>query len=95
MFSPGDEGGVKVEEKVLAEHSFYVSDDEKAIAIQDLLEDLKARDCGSSQIRIQPDSDPVRFGLVKKEPKLGNIIQIRRLHPDPYSIYGSGSSKGD
>ena len=30
-----------VEQKVLAEHSFYVSDDEKSIAVQDLLEDLK------------------------------------------------------
>ncbi len=37
----GSEGGVKVEQKVLAEHSFYVSDDEKSIAVQDLLEDLK------------------------------------------------------
>jgi hypothetical protein len=32
-----------VDRKVVAEHSFYVSDDEKSIAIQDLLEDLKDR----------------------------------------------------
>jgi len=41
MFSAGDEGGVKVMKKTDSEQSFYVSDDEKAIAIQDILEELK------------------------------------------------------
>jgi len=41
IFSSGDEGGVKVIKKVDSEQSFYVTDDEKAIVIQDLLEELK------------------------------------------------------
>jgi len=41
VFAAGDEGGVKVIKKVEAEQSFYVADDEKAIVVQDLLEELK------------------------------------------------------
>jgi len=41
VFAAGDEGGVKIIKKVEAEQSFYVADDEKAIVVQDLLEELK------------------------------------------------------
>jgi len=41
IFANGDEGGVKIIKKTDAEQSFYVADDEKAIVVQDLLEDLK------------------------------------------------------
>lgn len=41
IFANGDEGGVKVIKKTDSEQSFYVADDEKAIVVQDLLEDLK------------------------------------------------------
>jgi len=37
----GDEGGVKPIARTEAQQSFYVSDDEKSIILQDLLEDLK------------------------------------------------------
>jgi len=40
-FANGDEGGVKIVRKVDAEQTFYVSDDEKSIVVQDLLEDMK------------------------------------------------------
>ena len=41
MFSAGDDGGVQVIKKTESGQSFYVTDDEKAIVIQDLLEDMK------------------------------------------------------
>jgi len=41
IFAAGDEGGVKIIKKVEAGQSFYVADDEKAIVVQDLLEELK------------------------------------------------------
>jgi len=40
-FANGEEGGVKVIKKVESEQSFYVSDDERAIVVQDLLEEVK------------------------------------------------------
>eukprot|EP00088_Acartia_fossae_P066531 TRINITY_DN8255_c0_g1_i2.p1 TRINITY_DN8255_c0_g1~~TRINITY_DN8255_c0_g1_i2.p1 ORF type:complete len:1085 (-),score=304.99 TRINITY_DN8255_c0_g1_i2:578-3832(-) len=40
-FAHGDEGGIKVVDKTNQEQSFYVSDDEKSIIVQDLLEDIK------------------------------------------------------
>ena len=41
MFSAGDEGGVKIIKKTDNQQSFYVTDDEKAIVVQDILEELK------------------------------------------------------
>ena len=41
MFSAGEEGGIKVTKKTDSDQSFYVTDDEKAIVIQDILEELK------------------------------------------------------
>jgi len=41
IFGPGEEGGVKVLKASEADRSFYVTDDEKAIIIQDVFEDLK------------------------------------------------------
>merc|ERR1719270_1496875 len=41
MFSAGDDGGVQVIKKTDSGQSFYVTDDEKAIVIQGLLEDMK------------------------------------------------------
>jgi hypothetical protein len=41
LFGHGEEGGIVVKAKVSAEQSFYLSDDEKSIVVQDLLEDLK------------------------------------------------------
>ena len=41
MFASGEEGGVKVIQKTDSQQSFYVTDDEAAIAIQDLLEEQK------------------------------------------------------
>ena len=41
MFSAGEEGGIKVIKKTDSDQSFYVTDDEKAIVIQDILEELK------------------------------------------------------
>ena len=41
MFAAGEEGGVQVIKKTDSEQSFYVTDDEKAIVVQDLLEELK------------------------------------------------------
>jgi len=41
MFANGDEGGVKVIQKTDSEQSFYVTDDEKSIVVQDFLEELK------------------------------------------------------
>ena len=41
MLANGDEGGVKVMKKSDSEQSFYLTDDEKSIVIQDLLEELK------------------------------------------------------
>jgi len=38
MFSNGDEGGVKLIRKVDSDQSFYISDDERSIVVQDLLE---------------------------------------------------------
>ena len=40
-FVCGDEGGVKPIRKVDSDQSFYVSDDEKSIVVQDILEELK------------------------------------------------------
>lgn len=42
-FGTGEDGGVKVVKFDLEEQSFYVSDDEKSIVVQDLLEDIKDR----------------------------------------------------
>ena len=39
MFSAGDEGGVKIIKKTDNQQSFYVTDDEKAIVVQDILKD--------------------------------------------------------
>lgn len=47
MFSAGEEGGVKVIRKTDSEQSFYVTDDEKAIVVQDILEDLKDKTLSS------------------------------------------------
>ena len=41
MFGAGDEGGVVVKTRTSSEQSFYLTDDEKSIVIQDLLEELK------------------------------------------------------
>ena len=41
MFSAGDEGGVKIIKKTDNQLSFYVTDDEKAIVVQDIQEELK------------------------------------------------------
>lgn len=41
MFASGEEGGVKVIQKTDSQQSFYVTDDEAAIVIQDLLEEQK------------------------------------------------------
>jgi len=41
VFANGEEGGVKIIKKVEAGQSFYVTDDEKAIVVQDLLEESK------------------------------------------------------
>jgi len=41
VFGNGEEGGIVVKAKTSAEQSFYLTDDEKSIVIQDLLEDLK------------------------------------------------------
>jgi len=41
IFANGDEGGVKIIQKTDSEQSFYVTDDEKSIVVQDLLEELK------------------------------------------------------
>eukprot|EP00091_Calanus_sinicus_P000294 TRINITY_DN10221_c0_g1_i1.p1 TRINITY_DN10221_c0_g1~~TRINITY_DN10221_c0_g1_i1.p1 ORF type:complete len:412 (+),score=124.92 TRINITY_DN10221_c0_g1_i1:213-1448(+) len=41
VFANGEEGGVKMIKKVEAGQSFYVTDDEKAIVVQDLLEESK------------------------------------------------------
>merc|ERR1712059_23958 len=43
VFVNGEEGGVKVIKKVESDQSFYVSDDERAIVVQDLLDDAKDR----------------------------------------------------
>ena len=40
-FAPGEEGGVRPVRKVDSDQSFYVSDDERAIVVQDLLDSLK------------------------------------------------------
>ena len=41
MFASGEEGGVRIIKKTDSQQSFYVSDDEAAIVIQDLLEEQK------------------------------------------------------
>ena len=41
VFGNGEEGGIVVKARTSAEQSFYLTDDEKSIVIQDLLEDLK------------------------------------------------------
>ena len=41
VFGAGDEGGVVVKTRTSSEQSFYLTDDEKSIVIQDLLEELK------------------------------------------------------
>ena len=56
VFTAGDEGGVIVKPKVLAEeHSFYVSDDEKSIVIQAV---FRIQDSGVFWIRMIRDPDP-------------------------------------
>lgn len=37
----GEEGGIKIVRKVDSEQTFYVSDDEKSIVVQDILDDMK------------------------------------------------------
>ncbi len=43
VFGNGEEGGIVVKARTSAEQSFYLTDDEKSIVIQDLLEDLKVK----------------------------------------------------
>jgi len=43
MFACGEEGGVRVVTKVANSQSFYLSDDEKSIVVQDLMDELKVK----------------------------------------------------
>jgi len=87
IFAAGDEGGVKVIKKVEAEQSFYVADDEKAIVVQDLLEELKDKalysqfflslmeDLTNSMI----DDDKDEFDLEFPEPVPGEDMEKQLL----------------
>jgi len=88
VFANGDEGGVKIIKKTDSEQSFYVSDDEKSIVVQDLLEELKDKALSSqfflslmedlTSAMIEDDNEKFDLELPEAEP--GQDIEQQLLN---------------
>ena len=86
MFSSGEGGGVRVIQKTDSQQSFYVDDDEKAIVIQDLLEEQKDKAlasqfflCMMEDLTVMVEDNKEGFDVELPKPGEGEDVE-KQIH---------------